>query len=139
MNPDWTPPNGYGLTKKAKWAPSQKPYAFDLSTFRVPNEWSATIDAVWPGRKNGVLTVTIGAFGLSPHPLSGAETLPEMIAAADLRYGGKWRAQWNGADLLVNPSHPVSFKGKAALVTRLDAMLAAFPLVPAGFDGWYYR
>jgi hypothetical protein len=121
-----------GLVKLDKFAPSQRPYAFLRESFQIDQRGRATVEAIWPGRKSGVTTASFGQLG--GYRLS---TLDDLIENIDMRYGGYSIGKWDGERLITDQSRSMSYCN--SLAEQLDMVLQAFPAVPEGWEGWYYR
>jgi len=135
------------MIRAPKLVVSRSMYAFDPTPLRLPTErypngnWSGSAEfrAVWFKRKRGALVAVMGTY----HPMSSVDSLPaestyeQWVAAAnDNRYGGYHEASWDGTALL-GTGERVTPDVAARQVEFLTAMLAGFPNVPAGFDGWW--
>lgn len=121
------------LIRYDRFAPSRRPYAF------VDRPGTATLEAIWFGRKRGQLVVTIGHYGLwAPQGVDLQLPIDERLALADTRYGGSWHHRWDGERLLSEPSHLLDPASTADLAARLDTVLRNAPAVPAGMHGWFY-
>lgn len=123
---------------------SRKPFAVDLGSMTgVQHDrgdrvaFSGTANAVWFRRKDGVTRACIGTLGLWSHYLPERLDLndPHAVLSADLdgRYGGDCHGRWDGtgywgAEVLeVQQQH----------LEILRPMLAGYPAIPAGYDGWW--
>lgn len=131
------------LRKIDKFAASQNPYWFDLSSIQHGNLGGANIDAIWFGRKKGLTTVTFGTYSLYFPKSEKNAPVSHLIEIADTRYGGSWMYQWDGESFLREPMSPLSTPADLAEVqTRLDNLLADTPdPFPVGstWDGPYYK
>jgi hypothetical protein len=123
---------------------SRKPYAVDLGTVtgsQHPREgrfaFSGTASAVWFRRKDGVTRACLGTLKLWSHHLPGPLDLDDPVAvlSADLdgRYGGDCEGRWDG-ERYWGAQEPFVQSLHLAL---LGPMLADFPKVPEGYDGWW--
>lgn len=128
------------MIRVERLAISRPMYAFN------PDTWHNTagnphVEAAWFKRRHGTIVVTIGHYhpmvlNRSSRPTS--DTYQAWIAAADdNRYGGTWSARSNGETTWF-----VEQEYRTAAATNrardlLAAALAAYPEVPAGYDGWY--
>lgn len=117
------------MIRRVAYAPSKKPYALNLGSFRVGGDGFARLDALWVGRKDRRTYVSLGE--LRDY---GVASLEEFLATFDPRYGGDCRARWNGINLWAPGLPALEY---AQTVAQLDAALTLLPDVPAGFDGWY--
>jgi len=123
---------------------SQKPYAINLSTITGDQHprgdryaFSGHAGAVWYRRKAGVTRACIGTLGLWSHYLREPLDLtdPHAILSADLdsRYGGDCHGRWDG-ERYWGAQEPARIEEHLAV---LRPMLAADPIIPDGFDGWW--
>lgn len=128
-----------GLVKLSNLAPSQRPYAIHVPSFELEAPGRATVEVVWLGRKKGRTTITAGSLYLFSFQHLFV-SLADALEHADMRYGGTWMHQWDGHNLLVEPTHPLAPAAHTATAERLDAILSSLPSLPTGqWDGWYYR
>jgi hypothetical protein len=131
------------IVPASSFAPSKKPYAIDLNSFQATNKsyarsdgttypyTTASIDAVWVGRKNGLTYVTSGHLSTGG---SGCATLREFLDNFDPRYGGQAEARWDGTSMW---APEMAWVDTVAEQARLDIILKNLDAVPPGFDGWY--
>ena len=123
---------------------SRRPYAIDLSTIGGTQQargnliaFSGTARAVWYRRQNGVLKACIGSLDLWSHYLPERLDLddPRGVLSANLdgRYGGKCEGRWDGQRYWGAQEPDVM----AAHLEVLRPMLANYPIVPEGYDGWW--
>ncbi|WP_327066809.1 hypothetical protein [Kitasatospora sp. NBC_01302] len=123
---------------------SRKPFAIDLSTVTGEQQprgdlhaFSGTANAVWYRRKDGVTRACIGTLGLWDHYLPRPLNLedPHDILTADLdgRYGGKCHGRWDG-ERYWGAQEPAVMEQHLAV---LRPMLANYPEIPDGHDGWW--
>jgi hypothetical protein len=123
--------------QKAPFAISGKRrYAVDLSSFVAdPTDTGGsrcTIAAVWFRRKDRTTAACVGYLWdyLRPSPTDVAEFLRRTT---DGRFGGTCEGRWDGTrywgaqELTIIESH----------LQLLRPMLASYPEIPEGFDGWY--
>jgi hypothetical protein len=116
---------------------SRRPYAVDLSSLTVdepgPLGWCwGHVNAVWFRRKNGVTAACVGTMRNYQRPAPGdiTEFLTEFT---DGRYGGNCEGRWDGTGYW-GAENPETI---AAHLELLRPMLAAYPAIPAGYDGWW--
>lgn len=120
---------------------SKRPYAVDLSSLdaRPDGErWDGTpmstarLGAVWFRRKNGVTAACIGTLWdiQAPPPADAAEFLRRHD---DGRHGGDCDGRWDG-ERYWGAQRPETIEQHLAI---LRPMLANYPDVPPGYDGWY--
>jgi hypothetical protein len=125
---------------------SQKPFAIDLSTVageqhqrgdRDTFNFSGTANALWFRRKDGVTRACIGTLMLFSHFLPAPLDLddPHAILSANLdgRYGGKTHGRWDGDGYWGAETTDTV----AEHLAILRPMLANYPDLPPGHDGWY--
>lgn len=98
---------------------------------------------MWAGRKNGLLTATIGTYRIFDMKarLGVSAKLDKLMEVADTRYGGDWHAKYveGSQSLVINPKHPLTLAEHTELWETLAQAVSAYPEVPAGYTGWYYR
>lgn len=139
------------MIREEKFLISRKPFAVDLGTLHtesqtVHNEGTAherhlyhgRIDAVWFRRKQGVTYACLGSLGLWSQNLRRRIENPEdpiQVLSADLdsRYGGTCYARWDG-ERYWGSQKPTE---QALQLALLEPMLANYPAVPDGYDGWW--
>lgn len=123
---------------------SRKAFAVDLSTLTGDQHergdriaFSGSINAVWFRRQHGVTRACLGTVGLWSHYLPELLDLddPHAVLSADLdgRYGGDCHGRWDGENYW-GAQKPDVIEEHLAL---LQPMLANYPKVPAGYDGWW--
>jgi hypothetical protein len=130
------------------FAISKRPYAVDLDSFQAEwheytwsgepppgarkGTWRCTIQAVWFRRRSGVTVACIG--DLWDIQTEEPKTALEMLERHDDgRYGGDTQGRWNGEGYWGN----VTLAEQNEHLEILRPMLAAYPAVPPGFDGWW--
>ncbi|MGV9891701.1 hypothetical protein [Streptomyces sp. NPDC003395] len=127
------------MIREDRFLISRKPYAVDLASFRQTERdpdktWAwYTIDAVWFRRRRGETVACIGSLRDiidDPKPLTAQDFLHRFT---DGRYGGDCHGRWDGS----------SYWGDVTLDTQrqhlevLQPMLANYPAIPPGYDGWW--
>jgi hypothetical protein len=132
------------VIRESRFLISRKPYAVDLDTLTASQGergdliwFSGAVDALWFRKQNGVTRACIGSLKLFSHYLSERLDIldPHAVLTADLdgRYGGDCHGRWDGTgywgaeDLAVQARH----------LAILRPMLANYPALPDGFDGWW--
>jgi hypothetical protein len=127
------------MIREDRFLISRKPYAVDLASLRRTegqpgNTWAwYTVDAVWFRRRNGITIACIGDLHTiidDPAPSDAAEFLERYT---DGRYGGDCHGRWDGIGYWGN----VSLDVQRQHLTVLQPMLAAYPAIPPGYDGWW--
>lgn len=138
------------MNREDKFIQSHAPYAVDLSSLLITERVGPTLNhstgyvraevrAVWFRRKRprgGAMILTQACAGslwdFQDSEPTDAEAF--LAAHADGRYGGHCRARWDGYNLWA----PEMGEDERAEYKRLLVpMLAAYPGVPAGHDGWW--
>lgn len=123
---------------------SRKPFAIDLSTVTIESThqhdayWlSGNCQAVWFRRKNGTTYACLGSLNLWAHWLREEPDVssPEAILGNNLdsRYGGDPHGRWDG-ERYWGSQKPFE---QALHLTLLEPMLANYPAIPEGHDGWW--
>jgi hypothetical protein len=132
------------MRRENRFLISRKQFAIDLSTITGTQnprgaQWSfsGSANAVWYRRKDGVTRACLGTMMLfSHHLLEPVDvTNPHAILSADLdgRYGGDCHARWDGEHYW-GSQKPAE---QALHLTVLEPMLANYPVIPDGHDGWW--
>lgn len=121
---------------------SRKPYAVDLTTLRGnrmdtpggrnPYSYDGRIDAVWFRRRKGVTVACIGTLWDLQHP-EPADAREFLTQHDDGRYGGDCHGRWDGSSYWGNV--PLAEQERHLAILR--PMLANYPAVPPGYDGWW--
>lgn len=133
-------------------APSANPYAFRFDEIefedlqRRDGSWirphRGLVPALWLGRKNGETTVSIGTFSVyaeGREELSRDDSIDELLAKADTRYGGSWHQKLVGDTLWMNPNHMLAVKDQIEITAHLRAVLADPENLPSGWTGWFRK
>jgi hypothetical protein len=125
------------MIREDRFLISRRLYAVDLSSMTVgaPSAlgWcSVRINAAWFRRRRGVTVACVGNLreSLRPAPKTAAEFVER---AADGRWGGHCEGRWDGENYW-GAQKPDVIEQHLAL---LKPMLANYPNIPAGFDGWW--
>lgn len=130
------------MIREDRFLISRRPYAIDLSSLRGnitltpngrrPSYYDGRINAVWFRRKQGVTAACIGTLWdlQDDEPTDGTEFLARHD---DGRYGGDCEGRWDGTGYW-GAQEPEVIDQHLAL---LRPMLAAYPAVPEGYDGWW--
>lgn len=132
------------MIREDRFLISRKPYAVDLSTITASQSerdgrifLDGSANAVWFRRRRGVTVACIGKLGLWAHYLRERVDLLDdhAVLSADLdgRYGGDTHGRWDGDSYWGN----VTLEQQAQHLAILRPMLANYPEIPAGYDGWW--
>jgi hypothetical protein len=132
------------VIRETRFLISRKPYAINLTTVTADQQalgdrWSlrGTCQALWFRRREGVTVACLGTLGLWSHYLPTPVDLddPTAILSADLdgRYGGDTHGRWDGENYW-GAQKPFEIDLHLAV---LQPMLASFPALPDGYDGWW--
>jgi hypothetical protein len=124
------------VIRAEKFLISRPLYAVDLGGYERHDEGGTylTWPAVWYRRKSGVTAACAGVLW-DVQRTPPADSLAALAAHEDGRYGGRCRARWDGKRYWFDPAlTPEQTREYEAL---LAPMLAAYPEIPAGFEGWY--
>lgn len=123
---------------------SHKPFAIDLSTVTGKQHergdriaFSGSANALWFRRQAGTTRACIGSLMLWDHylpkPLDLSDTRAILSAELDGRYGGDCHGRWDGDSYWGNVTLAVQEQHLAVL----RPMLANYPALPDGYDGWW--
>lgn len=120
------------MKRAEKFLISRPLYAVDLESYRLSEQGGSYINAVWFRRRKGVTVACVGEVWnyIRPRPQTAAEFL---AAHDDNRYGGDCLARWDGSNLWSNADEAQ----RREYFRVLLPMLAAYPDIPPGFDGWW--
>lgn len=131
------------MIKEVKFGISKGLYAIDLTGFSVTTQepddprhnttHSVRVPAVWFRRRRGVTVACIGDlwdFMRDPKPLDVHGALARMT---DGRYGGSCKGRWDGEGYWGSEIPDEAQRHLSVL--RL--MLATYPAIPPGYDGWW--
>lgn len=130
------------MIREDRFLISRRLYAVDLSTLsgsrtdtpngRNPYYFGGRVNAVWFRRKQGVTAACLGTLWDLQHP-EPADALQFLAQHQDGRYGGDCDGRWDG-ERYWGAQEPAMIEQHLAL---LRPMLAAYPAIPAGYDGWW--
>ncbi|WP_329217395.1 hypothetical protein [Streptomyces microflavus] len=121
---------------------SRKPFAVDLGSLRGertdtpqgrnPYCYDGRINAVWFRRRHGITVACIGDLWdlQHPEPADGRQFLEQHD---DGRYGGDCHGRWDGESYWGN----VTLEEQQRHLVILQPMLANYPAIPEGYDGWW--
>jgi hypothetical protein len=130
------------MIREDKFLISRKPYAIDLNSLRGTRTetprgrndyyYAGRIDAVWFRRRKGVTVACIGELWdlQYPEPNTARQFLEQH---KDGSLGGDCHGRWDGDSYWGN----VTLAEQQRHLTILQPMLANYPAVPDGYDGWW--
>lgn len=122
------------MIREDRFVLSRKQFAVDLSSMVVEeHSWYwARVHAVWYRRRRGVTVACLGELrgNLDSAPADAADFLERYT---DGRYGGDCWGRWDG-ERYWGAQEPEVMAGHLAV---LRPILADYPVIPDGFDGWY--
>ncbi|MFE2324637.1 hypothetical protein ACFXD5_12080 [Streptomyces sp. NPDC059385] len=132
------------MIRENRFLISHKGYAVDLATFSGTQKdrgdrisFGGSINAVWFRRSRGTLRACIGTLPLWSHYLPARLNLSDVTtvlsAELDGRYGGKCHGRWDGTRYWGSQIPELA----ASHIELLRPMLAAYPAIPPGYDGWW--
>jgi hypothetical protein len=121
---------------------SRRPYAVDLGSLqgerinspqgRNPYLFDGRINAVWFRRRNGVTVACLGELWDLQYP-EPADAVQFLRQHEDGRYGGRCEARWDGRGYWGAEQPDVA----AEHLELLRPMLANYPALVDGYDGWW--
>jgi hypothetical protein len=130
------------VIRETRFAISHRPYAVDLTSLRgtrtdTPNGrnpyyFDGRVNAVWFRRKQGVTAACVGTLWDLQHP-EPVDALQFLAQHEDGRYGGDCHGRWDG-ERYWGAQEPEVMEQHLAV---LRPMLAAYPALPDGYDGWW--
>jgi len=132
------------MIREDKFLISRKPFAINLATITGDQHprgdrfaFSGRADAVWFRRQDGTNRACLGSIKLWSHYLPEPLDLgdPHAVLSADLdgRYGGDCYGRWDGHGYWGAEAPEVQQQH----LSILRPMLANYPAIPAGYDGWW--
>ncbi|WP_405888858.1 hypothetical protein OG762_36905 [Streptomyces sp. NBC_01136] len=132
------------MIREDRFLISRKPFAVDLATLTGSQHergdliaFSGSVNALWFRRQGGVSRACIGSLKLWSHYLPEPLNLddPQAVLSADLdgRYGGDCEGRWDGTGYWGTEVPDV----QARHLAILRPMLANYPALPSGYDGWW--
>ncbi|WP_030169055.1 hypothetical protein [Streptomyces sp. NRRL S-813] len=125
------------MIREDRFLISRKPYAVDLSSLRLREDtetgwFDGRMTAVWFRRKQRVTVACIGTLWDHQKP-APADALEFLARHDDGRYGGNCLGRWDGTGYWGAEVPDVQEQHLAIL----RPMLANFPAIPPGYDGWW--
>ncbi|MEU1800847.1 hypothetical protein [Streptomyces sp. NPDC019937] len=133
------------MIREDRFLISRRPYAIDLTSLQVgePTEsgrYWAMANAVWfrrhsKGHGEGRRVITVACIGTlrDLQDSKPADTRAFLTAYTDGRYGGDCQGRWDG-ERYWGAQKPETIEEHLEL---LRPMLANFPDLPGGYDGWW--
>lgn len=128
------------MIREEKHLISHAPYAVDLGSLskqtyygQIQNHYRYTMKAAWFRRRNGLTVACLGYLNTS-QDMETADVAEILARFTDGRYGGDCKARWDGDNLWAPESTWDQMKEYEEF---LRPMLANYPEVPPGFDGWW--
>lgn len=119
------------MKREEKFVLSHRPYAVDLGSLTRDKTYHRVV-AAWFRRRKGVTAACLGYLGSFQSPIAdGASQFLEHYD--DGRYGGECEARWDGTGYWGYEQPEIV----ADNLAFLRPMLANYPAVPDGFDGWW--
>ncbi|MEW2415272.1 hypothetical protein AB0953_16375 [Streptomyces sp. NPDC046866] len=130
------------MIREDRFLISRKPYAVDLGSLhgsrmetpqgRNDYYFDGRIGAVWFRRRNGMTVACIGELWdlQYPEPASARAFLEQH---EDGRYGGDCQGRWDGVGYWGAERPEIVAQHLAVL----QPMLANYPALPPGYDGWW--
>lgn len=120
------------MIREDRFLISRRLYAVDLDSLNVTDSLRVTVRAVWFRRRSGVTVACVGE--LWDHQRTTPTTALEFLAAHDDgRYGGDCHGRWDG-ERYWGAQVPATI---AEHLELLRPMLANYPAIPPGHDGWW--
>ncbi|OYP14044.1 hypothetical protein CFC35_05620 [Streptomyces sp. FBKL.4005] len=130
------------MIREDRFLISRKPYAVDLTSLRGhrsptpqgrnPYYFDGRISAVWFRRRKGTTIACIGELWDLQHP-EPANAHHFLEQHTDGRYGGTTHGRWDGQSYWGN----VTLAEQERHLAILQPMLANYPEIPPGYDGWW--
>lgn len=130
------------MIREDRFLISRKPYAVDLTSLRGsrtdtpqgcnPYYFDGRIGAVWFRRRKGVTVACVGTLWDLQHP-EPADAKQFLEQHDDGRYGGDCEGRWDG-ERYWGAQEPEIIDAHLSL---LRPMLASYPAIPEGYDGWW--
>lgn len=138
------------MIKMEKFLISKGPYAVDLGSFKATwretrwqgepppgaskGSWHCTIQGVWFRRRRRETVACIGNLWWSWKDAPPQTGLEFMERHTDGRYGGNTHGRWDGSGYWGDGS---TLEEQEKHLAILRPMLANYPDVPVGYDGWW--
>ena len=137
------------MKRESEFVQSHQPYAADLSSLKVTERvdrtgsgagyFRAEVTVAWFRRKRpvgGAMILTQACIGRlwDFQDAEPADAKAFLTTHTDGRYGGDCQARWDGMSLWA-PAR--TEPERADYLAVLKPMLAAYPALPDGFDGWW--
>lgn len=120
------------MRREEKFVLSHRPYAVNLSSLCVDDIDRPTAEAVWFRRRKGVTVACVGVLWDIQRPIPAG--MSEFLRRHDDgRYGGDCMGRWDG-ERYWGSQDPEEIERH---LTLLRPMLASYPEIPDGYDGWW--
>lgn len=129
------------MIRETRFLISRRPYAVDLAGLRGAlgsvshvgkQSWSGRITAVWFRRRKSVTVACVGTLW-DIQDSAPTDAVEFLTRHTDGRYGGNCDGRWDG-ERYWGAQEPAVIEQHLAL---LRPMLANYPAIPDGFDGWW--
>jgi hypothetical protein len=134
------------VIREDRFVLSHRPYAVDLGSLttdrherqlgdsRGTHYWSGQVGAVWFRKRRGVLVAVVGTLWdyQDQQPFTAEQFLER---ADDGRYGGTALGRWDGESYWSGCGGRLDVQREH--METLEPMLAAYPELPRGYDGWW--
>lgn len=123
------------MVRETEFRISRRPYAVDLASLAVEPRgkgFYGTVSAIWFRRRKGVTVACTGFLG-DLQRYTPANVYDFLARHDDGRYGGDCLGRWDGQRYW-GAQEPDMIKAHLDL---LRPMLASYPAVPPGYDGWW--
>lgn len=127
------------MRREDEFVMSHRPYAVDLTSLRWNDiggpglvSHQGRIDAAWFRRRSGVTVACVGTLWDFQNETTD-DARDFLSRHDDGRYGGDCEGRWDGSRYW-GAQVPDTIAQHLAL---LRPMLAAYPGVPDGYDGWW--
>ncbi|MGW7617364.1 hypothetical protein ACWGLG_16160 [Streptomyces antimycoticus] len=127
------------MIREDKFLISRRPYAVDLSSIRRSERdpdktWAwYVVDAVWFRGRKAEPVACIGTLRTIIDDPAPADARDFLERYTDGRYGGDCHGRWDGESYWGN----VPLEQQERHLAVLRPMLANYPNLPDGYDGWW--
>ncbi|WP_431781753.1 hypothetical protein [Streptomyces chumphonensis] len=130
------------MIREDRFVISRRPYAVDLDSLHLTQDgerydgapiYTVTLAAVWFRRRNKLTVACVGHLRDIQSGDAPADAAEFLARHDDGRYGGDCHGRWDGTGYW-GAQEPEVIEQHLAL---LRPMLANFPAIPPGYDGWW--